>query len=209
VQMMDARSQEESARLRPANPQERVAAELRKIEVPSDVLKRFTAVSAANTELRKETLGLMMGKSKGNKFVVTTLLIPRQRGGPDWCIMEDEETVLQFQERRFLVTLGWIHTHPTQSCFMSSCDLHSHAPYQKMLPEAFAIVCAPTKQPNYGVFRLTNPHGLQFVLECKNTEMFHEHQQGDLYTDCDKGHVTLKDGIGLEICDIREMREIS
>ncbi|KAJ0095411.1 hypothetical protein Patl1_16130 [Pistacia atlantica] len=35
-------------------------------------------------------------------------------------------------------------THPSQSCFMSSIDLHTHYSYQVMVPEAFAIVVAPT-----------------------------------------------------------------
>ncbi len=41
-----------------------------------------------------------------------------------------------------------IHTHPTQSCFMSSMDLHTHVAYQQMLPEAIAIVCAPKGDPS-------------------------------------------------------------
>lgn len=53
-----------------------------------------------------------------------------------------------------LVFLGrQIHTHPTQSCFMSSLDLHSHASYQVMLAEAVAIVCAPKHNPSFGIFR--------------------------------------------------------
>lgn len=46
-----------------------------------------------------------------------------------------------------------IHTHPTQSCFMSSLDLHTHASYQVMLAEAVAIVCAPNHDPSFGIFR--------------------------------------------------------
>jgi len=40
-------------------------------------------------------------------------------------------------------------THPTQTAFMSSVDLHTHFPYQAMLPEAIAIVVAPSKWPEY------------------------------------------------------------
>ncbi|KAJ6600284.1 hypothetical protein DFH09DRAFT_1302774 [Mycena vulgaris] len=48
--------------------------------------------------------------------------------------MDEEEGVLQFTEWRGLVTLGWIHTRPSQSCFMSSVDLHTQAHLQRMLP---------------------------------------------------------------------------
>ena len=34
-------------------------------------------------------------------------------------------------------------THPSQTAFMSSIDLHTHCGYQLMLPEAIAIVVAP------------------------------------------------------------------
>ena len=34
-------------------------------------------------------------------------------------------------------------THPSQTSFMSSVDLHTHCSYQLMLEEAIAIVCAP------------------------------------------------------------------
>lgn len=47
------------------------------------------------------------------------------------------------------MVLGWIHTHPTQTCFMSSRDLHTHVGYQVMMPESIAIVCAPSKVPRY------------------------------------------------------------
>ena len=43
-----------------------------------------------------------------------------------------------------VITLGWIHTHPSQSAFLSSVDLHTHFGYQSMMPEAIAIVYAPT-----------------------------------------------------------------
>ncbi|KAJ6540177.1 hypothetical protein DFH09DRAFT_66371 [Mycena vulgaris] len=71
--------------------------------------------------------------------------------------MDKEEGVLGFTEQRGLITLGWIHIHPTQSCFMSSVDLHTHVSFQRMLPESFAVVCAPKSDPNFGIFRLTNP----------------------------------------------------
>ena len=34
-------------------------------------------------------------------------------------------------------------THPSQTSFMSSVDLHTHCSYQLILPEAIAIVCSP------------------------------------------------------------------
>ena len=58
--------------------------------------------------------------------------------------------------KRSLITLGWvsispscepdgmtdlsqIHTHPTQSCFMSSVDLHTHSGFRS-ITESFAVI---------------------------------------------------------------------
>ncbi|KAJ6501335.1 hypothetical protein DFH09DRAFT_1202673, partial [Mycena vulgaris] len=89
------------------------------------------------------------GKSR---FAVETLLIPKQHATSDTCTMDEEKGVLEFTEERGLITLGWIHTHPTQSCFMSSVDLHTLASFQRMLPESFAVVCAPKSDPKYVSF---------------------------------------------------------
>ncbi len=56
----------------------------------------------------------------------------------------NEEEIFEVQFAQELYPLGWIHTHPTQTCFLSSVDVHTHAGYQTMLDEAVAIVMAPT-----------------------------------------------------------------
>ncbi|GLB39540.1 putative prokaryotic homologs of the JAB domain containing protein [Lyophyllum shimeji] len=175
---------------------------LRQISLPRDCLPRFLTIAKANTNLNLETCGLLLGRDRGAKFVVTTLLIPKQHATSDTCTMDEEELVLQFTEERGLITLGWIHTHPSQSCFMSSVDLHTHSGFQRMLPESFAVVCAPKSNPNFGIFRLTDPPGLKTVLECTAKEAFHPHPDLPIYTDADKGHVQMKD-MQLEIVDLR------
>ncbi|KAI0045627.1 hypothetical protein FA95DRAFT_1560979 [Auriscalpium vulgare] len=176
--------------------------ELKHVNFPRECLHRFLSIAAINTSRNRETCGLLLGKDMGRKFVVTTLLIPKQHSTSDTCTMDEEELVLQFTEERSLITLGWIHTHPTQSCFMSSVDLHTHSGFQCMLPESFAVVCAPKSTPNFGIFRLTDPPGLQTILTCEAKEAFHPHPNVPIYTDADKGHVQIKD-ISLEIVDLR------
>ncbi|KAF8179888.1 hypothetical protein BJ912DRAFT_639027 [Pholiota molesta] len=175
---------------------------LKSVSLPRECLPRFLAIAKVNTEMNKETCGLLLGKDKGHKYSVTTLLIPKQHATSDTCTMDEEELVLQFTEERSLITLGWIHTHPSQSCFMSSVDLHTHSGFQRMLPESFAVVCAPKSNPNFGIFRLTDPPGLHTILECNVKEAFHPHPDKPIYTDADKGHVQMKDS-ALEIVDLR------
>ncbi|KAL4062000.1 hypothetical protein J3A83DRAFT_4114245 [Scleroderma citrinum] len=176
--------------------------DLKAVLLPRDCLHRFLSIAALNTARNCETCGLLLGKDQGGKFVVTVLLIPRQHSTSDTCTMDEEELVMQFTEERALITLGWIHTHPSQSCFMSSVDLHTHSGFQRMLPESFAVVCAPKSTPNFGIFRLTDPPGLQTILDCNVKEAFHPHPDLPIYTDADKGHVQMKD-MALEIVDLR------
>ncbi|KAH8827113.1 hypothetical protein DL96DRAFT_1529027 [Flagelloscypha sp. PMI_526] len=181
----------------PPNP-----GQLKTVHIPRDCFSRFLDIASLNTSRNKETCGLLLGKAKGHKYIVSTLLIPKQHSTSDTCAMDEEELVLQFTEERSLITLGWIHTHPSQSCFMSSVDLHTHSGFQRMLPESFAVVCAPKSTPSVGIFRLTDPPGLKTILDCNAKESFHPHPDLPIYTDADKGHVKVKD-IPLEIVDIR------
>ncbi|KAF9237134.1 hypothetical protein BU15DRAFT_76242 [Melanogaster broomeanus] len=176
------------------------APELKSVSLPRDCLPRFLSIAALNTSRNRETCGLLLGRDQKGKFVVTTLLIPKQHSTSDTCTMDEEELVMQFTEERSLITLGWIHTHPSQSCFMSSVDLHTHSGFQRMLPESFAVVCAPKSTPNFGIFRLTDPPGLETILACNAKEAFHPHPDLPIYTD--KGHVQMKD-MALEIVDLR------
>jgi STAM-binding protein len=157
----------DQTRITPASSGDVVPRELKTVYLPRESLPRFLNVAAVNTARNRETCGLLLGKDKKSKFVVTTLLIPKQHSTSDTCTMDEEELVMSFTEERSLITLGWvsiifvflleptsdlafssqIHTHPTQSCFMSSVDLHTHSGFQRMLPESFAVVCAPTSTP--------------------------------------------------------------
>jgi len=180
-----------------------VARGLKSVSFPRDCLNRFTSIASINTAQNRGTCGLLLGRDKGGLYVVTTLLIPKQHSTGDPCLTSmDEEWVVQFTEERSLITLGWIHTHPTQSCFMSSVDLHTHSGLQRMLPESFAVVCAPNSTPNFGIFRLTDPPGLQAISECDVRNAFHPHPERPIYTDADREHVQIRD-LALEIVDLR------
>lgn len=68
-----------------------------------------------------ETCGLLAGVAKGkDELSVTHLLIPKQKGDENNCEMVGEDEILDYCLSNNLFTLGWIHTHPSQECFMSS-----------------------------------------------------------------------------------------
>ncbi|KAJ4919966.1 hypothetical protein JOQ06_000203 [Pogonophryne albipinna] len=116
---------------------------LRQVLVPRDLTSRFLLLAESNTARGLETCGILCGRLVQNEFLLTHVVVPKQSSGPDFCDMENVEELFRFQDQKNLLTLGWIHTHPTQTAFLSSVDLHTHCSYQRMLPEAIAIVCAP------------------------------------------------------------------
>ncbi|XP_029127492.1 AMSH-like ubiquitin thioesterase 2 isoform X12 [Cajanus cajan] len=101
--------------------------------------------------------------------------------------------------------LGAYLTHPSQSCFMSSVDLHTQYSYQMMIPEAFAIVLAPKDTlRSCGLFRLTDPEGMDILKNCQETG-FHPHKEPDsgnpVYEHC--SNVYKNSNLRFEIFDLR------
>ncbi|EGD89958.2 uncharacterized protein TERG_08894 [Trichophyton rubrum CBS 118892] len=151
-----------------------------------------------------ETCGILAGTLISNAFFISRLIIPEQESTPDTCEMLNEAAIFEYCEAEDLMVLGWIHTHPTQTCFMSSRDLHTQSGYQVMLSESIAIVCAPSHEPNWGVFRLTDPPGLKSVLNCTRPGLFHPHDETNIYTDALRpGHVFEAKGLDFETVDLR------
>ena len=88
-----------------------VASKLRTVLFPPDCLHRFASIASINTARNRETCGLLLGKYKGECYVVTTLLIPKQHATGDTCVIDEEELVMQLTEGRSLIILGWVYCH--------------------------------------------------------------------------------------------------
>ena len=56
-----------------------------------------------------------------------------QEGTSDTVAALGEEEIFEAQDSRGLFPLGWIHTHPSQTCFLSSIDIHTQCGYQARL----------------------------------------------------------------------------
>mmetsp|Transcript_35612 Transcript_35612/g.49865 ORF Transcript_35612/g.49865 Transcript_35612/m.49865 type:complete len:452 (-) Transcript_35612:142-1497(-) len=154
---------------------------LRRIRMAADLTKKFMKYAERNTRNDKETCGILCGALKNNRFDITAVVLPQQSGTANTTTTMGEEKLIELQESKNLLTLGWIHTHPSQACFLSSIDLHTQFSYQVMMPEAIAIVMAPTdRRRTEGIFSLTD-RGLSVLSSC-NKSGFHEHPQpGSLY----------------------------
>lgn len=181
---------------------------MRDVHVSKGLMDQFLQFAAQNTRKSIETCGILAGSLSpdDSRFTVTALIVPKQEGTTDTVQALSEEEIFEVQDSRALYPLGWIHTHPSQSCFLSSVDVHTHCGYQTMLDEAIAIVMAPTDaRTPVGIFRLTTPGGLQLIQKCP-LRGFHPHGQTetgqDLYELC--GHVYLNPRVDFEVIDLRK-----
>lgn len=121
---------------------------IRPIFLPAGLREEFLRVAAPNTRRGLEMCGILCGTSVNNALFISCLIIPQQTCTSDTCETDNEEAVIEYCMKEDLMVFGWIHTHPTQTCFMSSRDLHTQSGYQVMMPESIAIVCAPRSEPS-------------------------------------------------------------
>jgi STAM-binding protein len=183
---------------------------IRDVHLSASLMTEFLRYAASNTRRGIETCGILAGALSPDdaRFTITALIVPKQEGTTDTVQALAEEEIFEVQDSRALYPLGWIHTHPTQTCFLSSVDVHTHCGYQTMLDEAVAIVMAPSQQRHsMGVFRLTTPGGLSLVQQCP-LRGFHAHPATStgqpLYEEC--SNVYLNERIGYEVIDLRNKR---
>jgi proteasome lid subunit RPN8/RPN11 len=122
-----------------------------------------------------------MGKylEKYQVMTATVLLIPRQEGTKDACWEVsraanegDEPWVLkQVELSSDLITMCWIHSHPSFTCFFSNVDNHATAVYQRGYAPFFGIVVGKKDDhPNtpfgvYGIFCVKDKF-LPLLLSC-------------------------------------------
>lgn len=159
----------------------------------------FLQLARENSTNNKETCGILMGSMVANRYVITHVVLPKQVGTPDSCNTLDDLEVFNYAESKGLMTLGWIHTHPSQTAFLSSVDLHTQYGYQAMLPEAVAIVCSIKYQDSQSL-RLSDA-GLETMAKCKQ-KGFHPHESKiPLFEACH--HVSYDPSIRFEISDMR------
>ena len=182
-------------------------APLRTVFLPPALRTTFLNLADRNTARNLETCGILCGTVVSNALFISHLVIPDQQSTSDTCdtTEEGDNELFDYCDSNDLLVCGWIHTHPSQTCFLSSRDLHTSSGYQIMLPEAIAIVCAPRHDPDWGIFRLTDPPGLPAVLNCTQKGLFHPHAESNLYTDALRpGHVVEGPGLKFQTVDMRK-----
>lgn len=100
--------------------------------------------------------------------------LPIQKGTKDFCEVLDYSGLSVYTVKHDLQQYGWIHTHPTHNCFMSSVDMHTTQIYQNQKPCSIAIVCA-LEESVIKSYRMT-PDGMDLIANCKDETLFHPHK---------------------------------
>ena len=149
----------------------------KRMHLPPDLIRKFAQLSERNTNLRKETGGILAGVQRKGHYQVTHLIVPEQTGGPDrWDMQDVTEITTYFVRNPHLVMLGFIHTHPNMTSFLSSVDLHALYAYARDNPDLVSIVLAP-ERGTAPAFTLTE-EGRERIGNCTE-DGFHHHEGGD------------------------------
>ena len=144
--------------------------------VPKNIGQIFIAYAQNDLDSNTETMAILGGTEVSEGYKITHLLIPNQFGNSDSCQMHENSVdwVLQQSINNNITILGWIHTHPSQTNFLSSVDLHASYSYQQTQPLSIAIVYSGIDQ-SCKYYKITDL-GMNILKNCKlplNTHHVH------------------------------------
>ncbi len=117
------------------------------VEISLDALAKMIAFDKGIKG--KETAGLLLGKEEGNILKVIDIESGEQEATSVHVQLTDDalvKIVSKLADREDgLSIVGWWHTHPGLSAFMSPTDIRTQSLYQAMFEKAIAIVLDPLK----------------------------------------------------------------
>ena len=115
------------------------------VEISLDALAKMIAFDKGIAG--KETAGLLLGKEEGGVIKVIDIESGEQEATSVHVQLTDDalvNIVSKIAERNDdLAIVGWWHTHPGLSAFMSPTDVKTQSLYQAMFDKAIAIVLDP------------------------------------------------------------------
>ncbi|MEM1943408.1 MAG: Mov34/MPN/PAD-1 family protein [Candidatus Caldarchaeum sp.] len=106
-------------------------------------------VKHSTTFLNKEVAGLLVGKSAGKVLEVWDAVTGEQYGTAAYVHL-DEAVMSRVAEQlsedgKGLYIVGWYHSHPGLTVFLSPTDIDTQKRYQSIYPKAVALVIDPSK----------------------------------------------------------------
>jgi proteasome lid subunit RPN8/RPN11 len=132
----------------------------------------------------KETAGLLIGEEINGEVHVDEIRVGKQKGNAVHVEISEEELAMAAIEVRDReddkVIVGWFHTHPGLSSFMSGTDINTQRMYQALMPNAIAIVIDDVKYSksgsindlDFGVYRVVGDKPQRIEYHIKNSVEF-------------------------------------
>jgi len=136
------------------------------IQISLSVLAKIMAFDLAHPG--KETAGLLIGQDIDGIVHIDEMRVGDQQGNAVHVEISDHEltmAAIEVSEREDgKVIVGWWHTHPSLSAFLSGTDIRTQSLYQAFMHNAVAIVIDDVKYSetfnlndlDLGVFRVQN-----------------------------------------------------
>lgn len=128
----------------------------------------------------KETAGLLIGEEIDGIVHIDEIRVGKQSGNAVHVEISDEELAMAAIEIRERddnkVIVGWWHTHPGLSSFMSGTDINTQKMYQALMPNSVAIVIDNVKYSetasiddlDFGVYRIIGGKAERIEYRIKN-----------------------------------------
>lgn len=112
------------------------------IEISPLAYSKIIDWTSSNTE--REVGGYLIGKIDKEKILITEAIFAAAESNPTFVSFDNMiqfELLEQLEKRgKNEIILGWWHTHPGMTVFMSGTDVATQQIYQALLPEAVAMV---------------------------------------------------------------------
>jgi len=110
-------------------------------------------------EHNSEVIGYLIGQYKESWIEINDLIIPDQQGTNIHAEITSELAIVEYlrKNKRDInnVQVGWYHSHPSLSCFLSQIDIQTQKYWQKVNNRMVALVIDPIKN-DVKCFRLDN-----------------------------------------------------
>ena len=151
--------------------------DIRKVQINIETLtKSFKEYVEKTLDPDMEAVAMICADSKeferGGDIVITSLVFPDQVSDENGVQPDLNPEYISIVEEKGLVAIGWIHSHPHQTCYFSSVDMHAHHALQASIPYSFGIVYA--REDKTLPIALTQK-GMETIGECSDFG-FHTHE---------------------------------
>lgn len=120
---------------------------MRVVIYPSTLSK---IIDFAGIDTRRESAGFLIGKIVGEELLITDSIMTKHTGTAAHVVVDNTEMAeiadeLSTREENESI-IGWWHSHPGMGAgFMSGTDTATQEKYQKLFPQAVALVIDPVK----------------------------------------------------------------